>query len=250
MKRETVQRDFLAKAGPNIDILRQMAEEMPGTNFNIVDCANRVIAFNRANCENCNFKSESEIVGRTLEEAFPPVLAEAYVSLYEEVRTSGVAVRNRISTHGSDRSTAPRVANVFPIRDKAGAVIGTAAFYRPINDRDMTPDWYQAFTKAITYIDDHFAEKISIEMLSRLVNMSETSFRRNFRKFMALTVGDYITTIRLNHARKLLATTSMKIFDIAVESGFYDQSHFIHAFKRNRHLTPAQYRQKHRQSAT
>ena len=62
---------------------------------------------------------------------------------------------------------------------------------------------------------------------------------------MEMTTGDYIATIRINHARKLLATTDMKIFDIAEACGFYDQSHFIRTFKRIRRQTPAQYRRAH-----
>ena len=57
--------------------------------------------------------------------------------------------------------------------------------------------------------------------------------------------GSYIATIRINHARKLLTTTGMKVHEIAEKCGFYDQSHFIRTFKRLRHQTPAQYRRAH-----
>ena len=46
---------------------------------------------------------------------------------------------------------------------------------------------------------------------------------------METTPGDYIATIRINRARRLLTTTSMKVFDIALECGFYDQSHLHRA---------------------
>jgi len=239
------QRDFFRKAGPNLGILREMADAVPGILFNVVDGKNRIVAFNHANCENCNVKDESEIVGHRIEDAFPAVLANDYVSLYDEVRQSGKPVRNRICSHGSDRSTNLRVANVFPLRNVSGEIIGTAAFYRPIADKDTTPEWYAAIRKAVAYIDRHFAERISLKSLAELSCMSETSFRRTFRHIMEMTVGDYITTIRLNHARKLLVSTPMTVSAIALESGFYDQSHFIRMFKRQRHQTPAQYRASH-----
>ena len=47
---------------------------------------------------------------------------------------------------------------------------------------------------------------------------------------------------RLNAARKLLTTTEKSVADIAVEVGFFDQSHFIKAFKRERGTTPGRYR--------
>ena len=69
--------------------------------------------------------------------------------------------------------------------------------------------------------------------------------RRTFKQVMEMTPGSYITTIRINHARKLLATTGMKVHEIAEKCGFYDQSHFIRTFKRLRDQTPAQYRRAH-----
>ena len=47
-------------------------------------------------------------------------------------------------------------------------------------------------------------------------------------------------------ARKLLETTDKLLSDIAQEVGFYDQSHMTRAFKTIRHVTPGEYRRKHR----
>lgn len=245
MRVQKFQRDFFRKAGPNLGILREMADAIPGMLFNVVDSKNRIVAFNHANCENCNVKDESEIVGQRIEEAFPAVLANAYVSLYGEVRQSGKPIRNRVCAHGSDRSTNLRVANVFPLRNAAGEIVGTATFYQPLAEKNSTPEWYKAIRKAVAHIDRHFSEKISLSQLAALSGMSKTTFRRSFRRIMEITVGDYVTTIRINHARKLLVSTSKTVFDIALESGFYDQSHFIRMFKRQRHQTPAQYRKSH-----
>ena len=242
MKQGDFQRQFFRKAGPNIEILRQMADSMPDVRFNIVDCDNRVVAFNKANCANCNFRDESEIVGRRIEDAFPPILADAYISLYAEVRESGVPVRDRLCAHGSDRSTELRVTNVFPICNGEGKIIGTAAFYRPVSNGDITPEWYGALRKAMTYIDRHYKEAISLADLAITAGMSKSTFRRVFTMRLSISPGECISTIRINHARKLLAETSATIDQIAHECGFYDQSHFTKIFKRMRGMTPGRYR--------
>lgn len=242
MKSQNIQRQFFRQAGPNIEILRQMADSMPDIRFNIVDCENRIIAFNRANCANCNFKDESEIVGRRIEDVFPAVLASAYLSLYKEVRESGMPVRNRLCAHGSDRSTELRVTNVFPVLDGAGKTIGTAAFYRPVSNGDMTPEWYGALKKVVAYIDEHYREKIPLSVLAATAGMGKSTFRRVFTERLSITPGEYISTIRINHARKLLTETSLSIEQIAAECGFFDQSHFVKMFKRLRHQTPGHYR--------
>jgi PAS domain-containing protein len=125
MKSELFQRKFFREAGANIEILRLMADSMPGVLFNITDMKNRIVSFNKANCANCNIKDETEIVGRKIEEAFPAVLADAYISLYTEVRESGIPVRDRLCAHGADRSTNLRIANVFPVRNDKGKIIAT-----------------------------------------------------------------------------------------------------------------------------
>ena len=246
MKQEDFQRQFFRKAGPNIEILRQMADSMPDVLFNIVDCENRVVAFNKANCANCNFHDESEIVGRRIEDAFPAVLADAYISLYTEVRESGIPVRNRFCAHGADRSTELRMTNVFPIRNGKGRVIGTATFYRPVSNGDITPEWYGALRKAIAHIDRHYKEDIPLADLAVTAGMSKSTFRRVFTMRLSISPGEYISTIRINHARKLLAETSATVDQIAHECGFYDQSHFTKIFKRMRGITPGEYRRRHR----
>lgn len=247
MKHEDFQRQFFRKAGPNIEILRQMADSMPGVLFNIVDAENRVVAFNKSNCANCNFRDESEIVGRKIEEAFPAVLADAYISLYTEVRESGIPVRDRLCAHGADRSTNLRIANVFPVRNDKGKIIATAAFYRPLSRSDITPEWYGAIKKAIEYIDAHYKEKISLSSLAALVGMGSSTFRRIFTERLSIPPGEYISTIRINHARKLLAETSLTLEEIAEKCGFFDQSHFTKLFKSLRRMTPGEYRHLHKE---
>ena len=57
-----------------------------------------------------------------------------------------------------------------------------------------------------------------------------------------MTPGNYIATIRINHARKLLTTTGMKVHEIAEKCGFYDQSHFNRAFRTAYGVPPSAYR--------
>ena len=55
-----------------------------------------------------------------------------------------------------------------------------------------------------------------------------------------------MNTIRLNAARRLLEKTDRLVSDIAVATGFFDQSHFTKIFKRERGVTPGEYRRHHR----
>lgn len=236
------QRAFLRRAGKNVETLRQLAEVLPNVRFNIVDAKERLVAFNRENCANCNFRDEYEAVGRNIAELFPAVLANAYLALYREVRQTGQPVLNRMTFHGADRSTTPRLANVFPVFDGQGAIIGTVCFYRPLSGESDLADWYGAVRKAVRFIDAHVAEKITLAQLAEISRLPPTTFRRAFSKVLDTTPGAYLATIRINRARELLAKTDMTVEAIAAECGFYDPSHFVKTFRKLRHETPTAFR--------
>ncbi len=244
-ERRKMQRDFLRRVGPNAETFKALFDALPDATFYMMDDQDRIMAYNRRNCENSNIRNEMEIVGRKSSEVFPSVLAEVYMARDREVRRTGKPILNRVYSHGADRSTDLRIVNIYPLRDVRGKVIGTVCLYRTVASTESKPNWYGAIKTAVAYIDEHFAERLSLADLARVSGMSVPSFRRTFAQVMEMTTGDYIATIRINHARKLLSTTGLKVYDIAEACGFYDQSHFIRTFKRLRRLTPAQYRREH-----
>ena len=63
---------------------------------------------------------------------------------------------------------------------------------------------------------------------------------------MNVTPSRYLASLRVNRARHLLETTDLSISDIAQTCGFYDHSHFVRVFRRERGVTPGEYRQQHR----
>ena len=240
--------EFFRRLGPCAETMRLMFELVEGVNFNMIDDNDRIMAFNRNNCENCNIRSEDEAIGKSCHELFPKVLADIYTKRNREVRESGRPVVNRIYTHAADRSTDIKVVSIFPLRDLNGRIIGTTSMNRAIESRSAKPDWYGAIHTSVAYIDEHFAEKLSTDTLARISKMSASTFRRMFAKVMETTPGAYVNTIRINHARKLLSGNDKTIEAISVECGFYDQSHFEKAFKRERGMTPGEYRRRHRQA--
>ena len=60
-----------------------------------------------------------------------------------------------------------------------------------------------------------------------------------------MSPSDYMTSVRINAAKTLLATTDRRISDIAADTGFFDHSHFIRTFRRVVGVPPARYRAAH-----
>lgn len=239
------QEAFFRAAGPNIEVLCSVFNTFYGTGFYITDAHDRLVAFSQQNIENCNVRNEADVIGKTCADLFPAVLADVYMARDRQVRQTGVPIINQTYTHSVDRSTDLRIVSVFPVRNRRGTIIGTVCVYRSAAAGDAVPDWYGRIRDIVAYIDAHYADKLELADLARIGNMSVSSFRRLFSTVMQTTPAKYLTTIRLNAARRLLVTTNKLITEIATETGFWDQSHFVKAFKAERGLTPSQYRRSH-----
>lgn len=244
-QKKKLQRAFFHKAGPNVEVFKAMFDTLPDATFYIMDDHDRIMAFNRRNCETCNLHDEMEAVGLTSADLFPPVLAEVYMARDREVRRTGKPILNQVYAHGADRSTDLRIVSIFPLRSIQGRIIGTTCVYRTVASGESVPEWYDRIKSAVAYVDAHYAERFTLERLADIAHLSPSHFRRLFSEVMQTTPAKYLTTIRLNAARRLLVTTDKLITEIAVETGFWDQSHLVKAFKAERGMTPSQYRRRH-----
>lgn len=83
----------------------------------------------------------------------------------------------------------------------------------------------------------------SVTELSAQVNLSRRQFERKFMQQVGLTPGQLKLLQRVRHARQLINLSPQHaLTDVALSSGFYDQAHFIHQFRRITGQTPGQYR--------
>lgn len=73
-------------------------------------------------------------------------------------------------------------------------------------------------------------------------NYSKSHICNTFKKYMHISLTEYINQLRLNYAAHLLKTTSSSLFDISQECGFSSLSYFNKLFKQHFNCTPAKYR--------
>ncbi|MDR1901595.1 MAG: AraC family transcriptional regulator [Treponema sp.] len=87
------------------------------------------------------------------------------------------------------------------------------------------------------------AQPHSLADSARAAGMSVQSFCRNFKKKTGMTFVEYIHSVRINNAKKLLQQTRMYVDDICYECGFNTVSFFNRKFREQTGMTPIQYRQ-------
>ncbi|RST83296.1 AraC family transcriptional regulator [Blautia sp. SG-772] len=99
-----------------------------------------------------------------------------------------------------------------------------------------------AIKTVLSYITDHYHEKLYVQDLASQVNMNEQYFCRFFKRSIGKTPIDYINDYRLNKVIRLLETGDAPVTEICLECGFNNMGNFQRLFKRKTGITPLQYR--------
>lgn len=233
---------FFKKAGPAMQLLCDLLENTPNVALVVKDADGRIMHTNRYNADISCWRSADDLIGYTSEELYAPDQAAVYANRDREVMESGTPIVERIYGFVADRSDSCNCVTIRPVVGTDGSRIGTATVYWRAQRKMAAANWYEPIRKAVTYLNDHYAENVSVDDLARIAHYSPAQFRRLFGELMQMSPSDYISSVRINAAKTLLRTTSRRISDIAADTGFFDHSHFIRTFKRIVGKTPAKYR--------
>jgi len=95
------------------------------------------------------------------------------------------------------------------------------------------------------YVMKNFREKITLNEVAAIANMSPTSFSRYFKMHANKTFSDFLTEIRIGYSCKLLVEKKISIAEACYESGFNTLSNFNRQFKEVTHHSPLEYRKKY-----
>lgn len=96
------------------------------------------------------------------------------------------------------------------------------------------------------YIQTNYGKAdLSLDKLAKNVYLSPNYLSGLFRKKMGMTIIQYITDVRIAHAKNLLEDHSLKVYDVAYQSGYKDANYFAKIFRKMVGMSPLEYRAKH-----
>jgi AraC family transcriptional regulator len=92
------------------------------------------------------------------------------------------------------------------------------------------------------YVEARLDKNISVQALAGLAKLSIYHFTRAFKQSEGLPPHEYLVRCRVERVRELLTETDLPLAEIALASGFSDQSHCARRFREHVGLTPSRYR--------
>ena len=195
-------------------------------------------------------------VSKTLEEAaqFFDWMQKNYASCLDDVRLKVlelVMYAERIAFHEGGMS--------YHFRDRTNYLATVTGF----TTMDQLQSWFLDHMKAAAeiihvkasekysdivanardYIGNNFQKDISLDEVSRVANVSPYYFSKIFKEETRETFVEYLTGLRMEHAKNLLREKEKSIKQICVESGYSDPNYFSRIFKKTVGVTPSEYRE-------
>ena len=108
-----------------------------------------------------------------------------------------------------------------------------------VNQTDL--NLQKQLAPALTYMLSNYEKPILATEMADLCHLSYSYFSRSFHRLMHMKFNDYLNSIRIREAEKLLISTSGSVTEIAASVGFCTTSYFIKLFKEQMHVSPKQY---------
>jgi AraC-like DNA-binding protein len=116
-----------------------------------------------------------------------------------------------------------------------------------LSSPSFNDNWNETKSKRIKlvvdYIQKNYQNRITIDEVSGLINMNDTTFCHFFKKRTQRSFVDYLNEIRIGYASRQLIETTDSIAEICYACGFNNISNFNRYFKKKKGMTPSEYRE-------
>jgi two-component system response regulator YesN len=167
-------------------------------------------------------------------------LMEMLTTILKAARSSGVDIDNIFGIN----------ENLFAEFYKHNSIEEVQKWFKSISIRIMkhiVKDRYDTSAllveKAKKYAEENYHEAdITINKICDYLHISPTYFSFIFKRETKTTFINYLTQVRMDAAKELLRTTSMKSFEIAEKVGYSEPNYFSYSFKKKFGLSPSEYR--------
>lgn len=171
----------------------------------------------------------------------PIILLTARTSVEDQIEGIGTGADAYLPKPFNIRLLKVQVKQLIEIRRKLYAAFSQDVYMIPARMTDNEID--QAFLqKAIDYIVEHITDtQLNVEALADMFKISRSQVYRKIKALTGKTAVEFIRTIRLKQALKLMETKKHTLAEIAYQTGFTSPSYFTRSFKEQYGKAPSEY---------
>lgn len=142
-----------------------------------------------------------------------------------------------------------KIINAFKTRElfwESTAISELIKFFvatgKSINKYNGNKNETTEMEKVAAYIQSHISSSLSVSSLANIQHMSVSGFRSKFKAYAGMSPQEYINTVRIGEASRLLTTTDTSIENIASICGYNDPMYFSRIFHNKTGQSPREYR--------
>lgn len=224
-------------------VAEALFDVLPDVVFFVKDHHGRYVHVNQTLADRCAGGKKSSLIGKKPSEVFPANLATSYGRQDERVLATGKPVVQKLELHLYSGSVAGWcLTTKHALRDAKGEIIGVTGISRDLNAASDKAAGFAELATALRYLERHYAEGLRIEDIAKRAGLTVYQFEQRVRRLFQLSPLQLLHKLRLDEATRLLRESALSLGDIALQTGWCDQSAFTRHFSRYAGVSPGRYR--------
>ena len=236
---------FFRRLALGRDLLRPF-DRVPGLLYIVKDADSRTVAVSPASVPRMGGRTEADVLGLTPHEYLPADIAVKYLEDDRRVLQSGEPLVNVVEVWINEQGLRDWiVTDKYPLRDRAGAVVGLVGTLQSFQDRRRQLAHLGPVGAAADYIEARLDSPLSLGEVAAAVGYSDRHLERLFRQVFGMSVWQFVVRSRVHAASRALTQSDRSITQIALAYGFCDASAFGRAFRASTGQSPREYRRRH-----
>lgn len=223
--------------------LEALFDCLPDVVFFVKNRRGEYVVVNQTLVARCGRREKRDLVGRRVDELFPPPLGRTYRAQDEQVLRFGEPIRNQLELHFYPNGRCGWcITNKLPMRGPGGAVTGLYGFSRDLQTANERSEHYSQVAEAVQRVHTQYAEPLRVNELARRAGLSVYQFDKRMQRIFGITAGQLIQKTRIEAALQRLREANGSIAEVALACGYSDHSAFTRRFRETIGMSPSEYR--------
>jgi AraC-like DNA-binding protein len=218
-------------------------DALPDVVYFIKDRTGRYVRVNQTLANRCAGGDKTKLIGKRPEEVYPAALALSYARQDELVLRTGKCIDHQLELHIYPGGiTGWCLTTKHPLRDDQGSIVGVTGISRDLNAPNDKASGFAELATTLKFMQLHFAESLRIEELAKKAGLSVYQFEQRVQRLFQMSPLQLLHKLRLDEATRRLRATDQSLADIAMDTGWCDQSAFTRHFSRYAGMAPGRFR--------